>query len=72
MDVLQSADMLVDKPSVIAIVGASGSGKTSTLNLIAGLAKPTSGTIEVLGVPLTSRPDGEIADLRARSIGFVF
>ncbi|MHB8589459.1 MAG: ABC transporter ATP-binding protein [Candidatus Dormibacteraceae bacterium] len=55
-----------------AITGPSGSGKTTLLNLVAGLDRPTSGTVIVLGQDLTSLKERELTAFRARSLGLVF
>lgn len=55
-----------------AIVGRSGSGKTTLLNLIAGLDKPTQGTIWVLGRNLAQLDERELLALRLHKLGFIF
>src|SRR5262249_6231901 len=55
-----------------ALMGPSGSGKTTLLNLIAGLDRPTAGTVQVNEVDLSGMSEGALADWRARTIGFVF
>lgn len=57
----------------VAIVGKSGNGKSTLLNLIAGLLKPTHGSVTVLGKEISAPEfsDGEISRLRAQNIGFV-
>ena len=55
----------------VAIVGPSGSGKSSLLFLLAGLRTPSAGRIELLGQPLPRKPDAS-AELRRRHIGFLF
>jgi putative ABC transport system ATP-binding protein len=55
-----------------AIVGPSGSGKSTLLHLMGTLDRPTSGTISVGGRDTSAATDDELADLRARQIGFVF
>ncbi|MBX3299784.1 MAG: ABC transporter ATP-binding protein [Acidobacteria bacterium] len=56
----------------VAVTGASGSGKSTMLGLIAGLDDPSSGTIAVDGQAVTSMSDDELALLRSAKIGFVF
>jgi len=55
-----------------AIVGRSGSGKTTLLNLIAGLDKPTQGTVWVLGRNLSQLDERELLALRLHKLGFIF
>jgi len=56
----------------MALMGPSGSGKTTLLNLIAGLDRPTSGTVEVCNQDLGASSEGQLAKWRARHIGFIF
>jgi len=55
-----------------AIMGASGSGKSTLMHVLAGLDRPTSGTVEVDGVDLGSLDDKHLTELRREKIGFVF
>ena len=56
----------------IALMGPSGSGKSTLLNLIAGIDKPSSGTIAIGGVDIAELSEGELADWRAANVGFIF
>jgi putative ABC transport system ATP-binding protein len=56
----------------VALMGPSGSGKSTLLNLIAGIDKPDSGALRVGGVDITQLGEAELADWRARNVGFVF
>jgi putative ABC transport system ATP-binding protein len=56
----------------VAVVGRSGSGKTTLLNLLAGIDRPTSGTVRVAGADLGSLSESGLAAWRGRSVGLVF
>jgi putative ABC transport system ATP-binding protein len=56
----------------VAVTGRSGSGKTTLLNLMAGLDRPTSGTVLIDGLNINTIPESDLVELRRRSIGFVF
>src|SRR3984885_8388617 len=70
--VLEDLDLDVPSGSFEALMGPSGSGKSTLLNLIAGLDRPTSGTITVSGKRIDSMSESELARWRANTIGFVF
>ena len=57
--------------SFTALMGPSGSGKSTLLNLLAGLDKPTSGSIRVAGSEVSAMTPGQLAAWRAEHIGFV-
>jgi len=69
---LESVSLSVAPAETVAITGPSGSGKTTLLNLIAGLDRPTSGTVMVLGQDLGMLKEGALTAFRARSLGIVF
>jgi putative ABC transport system ATP-binding protein len=62
----------VHEGAFLALMGPSGSGKSTLLNLLAGLDRPTSGTVRVAGADVSSMSAGQLAAWRARHIGFVF
>ncbi|MSQ77267.1 MAG: ABC transporter ATP-binding protein [Nitrospiraceae bacterium] len=67
-------DVSLDIPTkqMVAIVGPSGSGKSTLLGLIAGLDKPTSGSIILDGVDITGLPEREMTRYRRQKIGYIF
>ena len=70
--VLEGVDLEVRAGEFIALMGPSGSGKSTLLNLIAGIDKPTSGSIEIGGVNIATLSEGALADWRAANVGFIF
>jgi len=70
--VLVDIDLDVALADHVALMGPSGSGKTTLLNLIAGIDKPSSGTITVGGVDIARLTEGELARWRAANVGFIF
>jgi putative ABC transport system ATP-binding protein len=72
IDVFTGLTLDIDAGSFTALMGPSGSGKSTLLNLIAGLDKPTSGSVRVAGAEVSSMTPGQLAAWRARNIGFVF
>ena len=70
--VLDGIDLDIQEGAFEALMGPSGSGKTTLLNLIAGIDRPTSGSLEVAGTDITKLSEGDLAAWRARHIGFIF
>ncbi len=70
--VLDDLTLEVPEGSFEALMGPSGSGKTTLLNLIAGLDRPTKGTLQVGTSRLDQMSDGQLAKWRANTVGFVF
>ncbi len=70
--VLKGINVDLQAGEYLALMGPSGSGKSTLLNLIAGLDRPTSGTISVIGHRLAQMSEGELAQWRSRHIGFIF
>ncbi|MFD3569720.1 ABC transporter ATP-binding protein [Streptomyces sp. NPDC058667] len=69
---VSSADFTLKRGEVAAIMGSSGSGKSSLLYCLAGVLPPTSGFVTFDGVRLSTLPDGELSALRRTRLGFVF
>ena len=72
IEVLHHLDLSVMAGEFLALMGPSGSGKTTVLNLIGGLDRPDSGEVVVAGDNITRLSGGQLANWRARHIGFVF
>lgn len=70
--VLQGLNLEIAKGEFLSLMGPSGSGKTTLLNLVAGLDKPTSGTITVAGEDLSRMSESALADWRSHHVGFIF
>ncbi len=69
---LDNAELLIDRGEFVSLMGASGTGKSTLLNLIAGIDRPTSGQIIVDNVDITGMSRTKLATWRARNIGYVF
>src|SRR5437867_11241791 len=72
LTVLRELDLQVDAGEMLAIVGASGVGKSTLLHLLGGLDRADRGSIVVAGVDLTALPDDRVVAFRNRHVGFVF
>ena len=70
--VLEGIDLDVEEGAFEALMGPSGSGKTTLLNLIAGIDRPSAGSVQVAGTDLTKLSEGDLAAWRARHVGFIF
>jgi putative ABC transport system ATP-binding protein len=69
---LRGVSLEIAKGEYLAIVGPSGSGKSSLLNLLGAIDAPTSGTVEIEGRDVGTLGDREVTEFRLRHIGFVF
>ena len=72
IEIFTDLSLDINEGSFTALMGPSGSGKSTLLNLLAGLDKPTSGTIRVAGSEVSAMTPGQLAAWRAQHIGFVF
>lgn len=71
-EVLRGIDLDIYDGELLVILGASGTGKTTLLNIIGGLDKPTSGSITVDGVDIAKASDRKLTKYRCENVGFVF
>jgi lipoprotein-releasing system ATP-binding protein len=72
LTVLRDLDLTVDAGEMVAIVGASGVGKSTLLHILGGLDRAEAGTVSIAGIELTTLPDAEVVAFRNRQVGFVF
>lgn len=72
LEIFSNVSFSVRSGEGVAILGPSGSGKTTLLNILSGLDRPSAGEVRLNGVSLNRLNDTEKADLRNRSIGFIF
>ncbi len=69
---LESLDLTIQRGEFLALMGPSGSGKTTLLNLIAGIDRPTSGSIVIDGQDIAPLSRSRLASWRSENIGYVF
>ncbi|WIY01032.1 ABC transporter ATP-binding protein [Amycolatopsis mongoliensis] len=69
---LDQVNLHVDESAFVVVLGASGSGKTTLLNMIGALDNPTSGTVRLAGVELTSASRAERTRIRRHTVSFIF
>jgi putative ABC transport system ATP-binding protein len=72
LEVLRGIDLVLEAGRSLALLGASGNGKSTLLQIAAGLEPPDSGTVRLLGQELSGLTEQETAALRRRELGFVF
>lgn len=72
VEVLHGIDVQIHAGEFVAVLGQSGSGKSTLLNCLGALDRPTEGTVRIAGQSLAEMDEDELADLRNRTVGFVF
>jgi putative ABC transport system ATP-binding protein len=72
VDALRGIDLTVHSGELVAVMGPSGSGKSTLMHILAGLDKPTSGTVSIAGTEITDLNDTKLTHLRRDHVGFVF
>ena len=69
---LRDVDVAIHAGEFVGVVGKSGSGKSTLLNMIAGIDRPSSGTVTVAGTTIHTLSENKLAAWRGRNVGFVF
>jgi putative ABC transport system ATP-binding protein len=69
---LDGVDLTVNRGDYLAVMGASGSGKSTAMNILGCLDRPSSGSYRLNNTPVDELSDDQLADLRNRDLGFVF
>jgi len=72
VDALRGIDLDVASGKLTAVMGPSGSGKSTLMHILAGLDRPSSGSVAVAGTEITALDDADLTRLRREHIGFVF
>src|SRR4051795_836298 len=71
VEALRGVDIEVSSGELVAVMGPSGSGKSTLMHVLAGLDRPTSGTVMIAGSEITQLDDNDLTDLRRGGNGFI-
>jgi putative ABC transport system ATP-binding protein len=69
---LRGVSVQIEPGQLTAVMGPSGSGKSTLMHILAGLDKPTSGSVQIDGIEITTLGDNDLTRLRRKHIGFIF
>ena len=69
---LRAIDLHIEAGQFVGVVGKSGSGKSTLLNMVAGIDRPSSGSVDVAGTSIHALSENKLASWRGRNVGFVF
>lgn len=69
---LINANLKINKHEFVAVIGSSGSGKSTVLNMMGALDEPTTGSVLLDGIDITTLTESELARVRGKKIGFIF
>jgi putative ABC transport system ATP-binding protein len=72
VNALQNVDLQIADGQMVAIQGPTGGGKSTLLQLLGALDRPSSGTITMGDIDISSLPDSKLVEIRSHKIGFVF
>lgn len=69
---LDNINLEIERGEICCILGTSGSGKSTLLNMLAGLERPTRGTVTILGTNISRASEKQLAKFRREKVGFIF
>ena len=72
VDALRDVSLDIEDKHLTAVMGPSGSGKSTLMHILAGLDRPSTGTVEVSGTEITTLDDTPLTKLRREHVGFIF
>ena len=72
VDALRGVSLEIAAGKLTAVMGPSGSGKSTLMHILAGLDRPTGGTVTIAGTEITSLSDTQLTKLRREHLGFIF